>query len=63
MLNAPIDAGLSFFTDFQFGQTPLYEASTTGESSAMLATAIVGVLAGGSGAAGTVGAVARAGSE
>lgn len=35
LINAPIDFGLSFFTDFQFGQAELYSASTPGEQGAM----------------------------
>ena len=35
LVNAPIDYGLSFVTDFQFGQVESYRASTPGEQSAM----------------------------
>jgi|GEM_PF-3594599 len=35
LVNGPIDYGLSFVTDFQFGQTELYQPSTPGERNAM----------------------------
>jgi hypothetical protein len=34
-VNKPIDAVLSNFTSFQFGQIPEFQGSTTGEKSAM----------------------------
>ena len=52
MVNAPIDYGLSFFTNFQFGQGELYQASTPGEQGAMYGMMIGGILAGGFGSAG-----------
>lgn len=54
MINGPIDFGLSFFTDFQFGQSQLYEASTPGEQSAMYGMFVGMIWTGGVGAAGGI---------
>jgi hypothetical protein len=59
LVNAPIDYGLSFFTDFQFGQTELYQASTPGEQSAMFGMMIVSAWTGGGGTVGAVGSTSR----
>ena len=47
LVNGPIDYGLSFVTDFQFGQAELYQPSTPGEQSAMFGMMIVTAGAGG----------------
>lgn len=49
MVNAPIDYGLSFFTDFQFGQVEPYQASTPGERSAMYGVTAGALMVGGYG--------------
>jgi RHS repeat-associated protein len=43
-LNKPIDAALSNFTDFQFGQTPEFQGSTPGQNSAMAGIFAIGLL-------------------
>jgi hypothetical protein len=51
LVNVGVDAAISPVTDFRFGLVPTAQASTPGEKSAMIATDIVTVVAGGVGAA------------